>query len=86
MNFGLEILFGQRKKSSEQQYKPNAQWESATNRSTILPEENIMIDLFLPLRKKTKLDQRDVLPPKMTDTIEQRIQEEEVQGIAQDDW
>lgn len=87
MNCGLEISFGQRKKVSEQQYKLNVQWVSATNRSTILREENIMTDHFLlPLRKKTKLDHRDVLPPKMTDMIEQRIQGEEVQGIAQDGW
>jgi len=86
MNCGLEILFGQTKKSSEQQYKPNAQWESVTNHSTILQEENIMIDHFLPLIKKTKVDHRDVHLPKMTDMIEQRIQEEEAQGIAQDGW
>lgn len=85
MNCGLEILFGQRKKSSEQQYKPNAQLESATNRSTILREENIMIGHFLPLRM-LKVDHRDVLLPRMTDMIEQQIQEEEVPGIAQDGW
>jgi len=86
MNCGLEILFGQTKKSSDQQYKANAEGELVTSRSTILLEENIMIDHFLPPRKIIEVDRRDVLPPQMTDMTEQRIQEEEVQGIAQDDW
>lgn len=86
MSCGLEILFGPTKKSSEQQYRANGEGELVTSRSTILREENITIGHFLHLRKIIEVDRRDVLLPQMIDMIEQRVQEEEVPGIAQDVW
>lgn len=74
------------KKSSEQQYKANAERELVTSRSTIRREENITIDHFLQLRKIIGTDLLGVLLPQTIDMIEQRIQEEEVPGIAQDAW
>ena len=85
MNCGLEILFGQMKKSSVQQYRANGEGELVTSRSTILREENITIGPFLHLRKIIEVDRHVVLPPQMID-MKLRVQEEEVPGIAQDVW